>query len=312
MTQGFLIGDALTDGFRLIGRKPLNVLAWGILLTLPVLLSAFLVIDMIASIGVDAMAAEDPGPEAFAAIMRVQALSGLLNLLQMCVYVLVIAAVCRAVLWPGRAPGRIFDLRVGMDEARVAVACVAIMIGCYGVLFVILLLAFAFGAALWMVSEAAAMSLGVIVGLAGLVGVAWAALRASMIIPASVGLKDFAFVDGWRLTKGRVAPLLGLAVTTFLLAVLVQVLIVTIVAVVVFAISIPFWPQLLAWAEGMAAGAAPQLNAGVVMAVSLALFPVIAAYYGVITVVTTAPWVSACRQMLDAKARDETSVAALS
>lgn len=209
MTQGFLIGDALTDGFRLIGRKPLNVMAWGILLTLPVLLSAFLVIDMIASIGVDAMAAEEPGPEAFAAIMRVQALSGLLNLSQVCVYVLVIAAVCRAVLWPGRAPGRIFDLRVGMDEARVAVACVAIMIGCYGVLFVILLLAFAFGAALWMVSEAAAMSLGVIVGLAGLVGVAWAALRASMIIPASVGLKDFAFVDGWRLTKGRVAPLLG-------------------------------------------------------------------------------------------------------
>lgn len=312
MTQGFLIGDALTDGFRLIGRKPLNVMAWGILLTLPVLLSAFLVIDMLASIGVDAMAAEEPGPEAFAAIMRVQALSGLLNLLQMCVYVLVIAAVCRAVLWPGRAPGRIFDLRVGMDEARVAVACVAIMIGCYGVLFVILLLAFAFGAALWMVSEAAAMSMGVIVGLAGLFGVAWAALRASMIIPASVGLKDFAFVDGWRLTKGRVAPLLGLAVTTFLLAVLVQILIVTIVAVVVFAISIPFWPQLLAWAEGMAAGAAPQLNAGVVMAVSLALFPVIAAYYGVITVVTTAPWVSACRQMLDAKARDETSVAALS
>jgi hypothetical protein len=312
MTQGFLIGDALTDGFRLIGRKPLNVMAWGILLTLPVLLSAFLVIDMLASIGVDAMAAEEPGPEAFAAIMRVQALSGLLNLLQMCVYVLVIAAVCRAVLWPGRAPGRIFDLRVGMDEARVAVACVAIMIGCYGVLFVILLLAFAFGAALWMVSEAAAMSLGVIVGLAGLVGVAWAALRASMIIPTSVGLKDFAFVDGWRLTKGRVAPLLGLAVTTFLLAVLVQVLIVTIVAVVVFAISIPFWPQLLAWAEGMEAGAAPQLNAGVVMAVSLALFPVIAAYYGVITVIMTAPWVSACRQMLDAKARDETSVAALS
>ena len=312
MTQGFLIGDALTDGFRLIGRKPLNVMAWGILLTLPVLLSAFLVIDMIASIGVDAMAAEEPGPEAFAAIMRVQALSGLLNLSQVCVYVLVRAAVCRAVLWPGRAPGRIFDLRVGMDEARVAVACVAIMIGCYGVLFVILLLAFAFGAALWMVSEAAAMSLGVIVGLAGLVGVAWAALRASMIIPASVGLKDFAFVDGWRLTKGRVAPLLGLAVTTFLLAVLVQVLIVTIVAVVVFAISIPFWSQLLAWVEGMAAGAAPQLNAGVVMAVSLALFPVIAAYYGVITVITTAPWVSACRQMLDAKARDETSVAALS
>ena len=312
MTQGFLIGDALTDGFRLIGRKPLNVMAWGILLTLPVLLSALLVIDMIASIGVDAMAAEEPGPEAFAAIMRVQALSGLLNLSQVCVYVLVIAAVCRAVLWPGRAPGRIFDLRVGMDEARVAVACVAIMIGCYGVLFVILLLAFAFGAALWMVSEAAAMSLGVIVGLAGLVGVAWAALRASMIIPASVGLKDFAFVDGWRLTKGRVAPLLGLAVTTFLLAVLVQVLIVTIVAVVVFEMSIPFWPQLLAWAEGMEAGAAPQLNAGVVMAVSLALFPVIAAYYGVITVITTAPWVSACRQMLDAKARDETSVAALS
>ena len=312
MTQGFSIGDALTDGFRLIGRKPLNVLAWGLLLTLPVLMSAFLVVDMIAAIGVDAIAAKEPGPEAFAAIMRMQAISGLLNLMQMGVYVLVAAAVCRAVLWPGRTPGRVFDLRVGMDEARVAVAWVALMIGCYGVLFVILLLAFAFGAALWMVSEAVAVSLGVMVGLAGLAGVAWAALRASMIVPASVGLKDFAFVDGWRLTKGRVAPLLGLAVTTFLLALLVQILVMTVVAVVGVAISIPFWPQLLAWAESMKGGGPPQFNVGVVMAVSLALFPVIAAYYGVIIVITTAPWASACRQLLDAKARDETSAAALS
>ena len=158
-----------------------------------------LVVDMVAAIGVDAMAAQEPGPEAFAAMMRMQALSGLVNLLQLCGFVLIIAAICRAVLWPERTPGRIFDLRVGMDEARVAVACVALMIGCYGVLFVILLLAFAFGAALWMVSEAAAVSLGVIVGLAGLVGVAWAALRATAAKPVMNMMRR----PGWRAAATR-------------------------------------------------------------------------------------------------------------
>lgn len=310
MTRDFSIGEALTDGFRLIRRRPLGVFAWGALLTLPLLLSVFLMVDLMASLGLDAMFADKAGPQAFAAMMRLQALSGLLNVLQLGGYVLIVAAVCRAVLWPERAPGRFFDLRIGMDEARVAVACLAVLVGFYGVMIVILLLAFAFGAALWMVSEAAAVILGVLVGLAGLVGAAWAALRASMILPASVALKDFAFVAGWRMTQGRVALLLGLFVATFAVAMLVQMLVMTVAALIALGISIPFWPQLAAWAESAHAGSAPSVNPGLIVMLGIAAFPVIAAYYGVVAVITTAPGVSACRQML--AARDETSVVEVS
>lgn len=310
MTHGFSIGEALADGFRLIRRRPLGVFAWGALLTVPLLLTMFLMIDLMASVGLDAMTADEPGPQAFAAMMRLQALSGLLNVLQLGGYVMVVAAVCRAVLWPERTPGRVFDLRIGMDEARVAVAGLAVLVGFYGVMVVILMLAFAFGAALWMVSEVAAVILGVLVGVSGLIGVVWAALRASMILPASVALKDFAFVAGWRMTQGQVSPLLGLFVAMFAIAMFIQILVMTVAALIALGISIPFWPQLAAWADGANAGATPPINSGLIVALGIAAFPVIAAYYGVVTVITTAPCVSTCRQML--AARDETAVAEVS
>jgi hypothetical protein len=310
MTHGFSIGEALADGFRLIRRRPLGVFAWGALLTVPLLLSMFLMIDLMASLGLDAMTADEPGPQAYAAIMRLQALSGLLNVLQLGGYVLIVAAVCRAVLWPERAPGRFFDLRIGMDEARVAVAGLAVLVGFYGVMVVILMLAFAFGAALWMVSEAAAVILGVLVGVSGLIGAAWAALRASMILPASVALKDFAFVTGWKMTQGRVSPLLGLFVAMVAIAILIQVLVMTVAALIALGLSIPFWPQLAAWAAGAQAGSTPPLSSSLIVTLGIAVFPMIALYYGVVTVIMTAPYVSACRQML--AARDETSMVEVS
>ena len=85
-------------------------------------------IDLLMTIGLEAMAENaDASPQALAAMMRMQAWSMLINVVQLIGYVLIIAAICRAVLWPERAPGRFFDLRVGMDEARVAVAGLAVM-----------------------------------------------------------------------------------------------------------------------------------------------------------------------------------------
>lgn len=119
MTHGFQIDEALSDGFRLIRRRPGDVLAWGVILALPVMLSVIVMIDLFMTIGPEAMAEDaDPSPQALAAMMRMQAWSMLINVVQLIGYVLIIAAICRAVLWPERAPGRFFDLRVGMDEAK--------------------------------------------------------------------------------------------------------------------------------------------------------------------------------------------------
>lgn len=298
MTHGFQIDEALADAFRLIRRRPGDVFAWGVILTLPVLLSVVLMVHLLMSVGLEAMSESDPlSPEAVAALMRMQAWSMLINVVQLVGFVLIIGAVCRAVLWPERKPGRFFDLRVGLDEARVAVAGLAVMAGCYGVMLVVMLLAFAFGAAFWMVSETAAVILGVAVGLAGIVGIAWAGLRTSMIMPLSIASQDFAFVAGWRMTKGRVGVLLGLFVATFAVTILVHVLFMVAAGLIALGVSIPFWPQLAAWAES-AQGGFPAFNPAVVAAAGVAAFVAIAAYYGVIVAVWIAPGVSACRQML--------------
>src|SRR5690606_715726 len=99
MTHGFQIDEALTDGFRLIRRRPGSVLAWGVILALPLLLSAIVMIDLFMTIGLDAMAENaDPSPQAIAAMMRMQAWAMLINVIQMVGFVLIIAAICRAVL----------------------------------------------------------------------------------------------------------------------------------------------------------------------------------------------------------------------
>jgi hypothetical protein len=312
MTHGFQIDEALADGFRLIRRRPGSVFAWGVVLALPVLLSAIVMIDLLMTIGLEAMAENaDASPQALAAMMRMQAWSMLINVVQLIGYVLIIAAICRAVLWPERAPGRFFDLRVGMDEARVAVAGLAVMAGCYGVMLVVLLLAFAFGAAFWMVSETAAVVLGVAVGLAGIVGIVWAGLRTSMIMPLSIASQDFAFVAGWKMTKGRVGMLLGLFVATLAVTFLVHVLFLIVAGLIALGVSIPFWPQLAVWAQS-ASSELPAFNPLVVAVAGVAAFIAIAAYYGVIVAIWIAPGVSACRQMLAMQKQDETGAATLS
>ncbi|HRL06308.1 MAG TPA: hypothetical protein PL098_06290 [Brevundimonas diminuta] len=312
MTHGFQIDVALSDGFHLIRRRPGDVLAWGVILALPVMLSVIVMIDLFMTIGPEAMAEDaDPSPQALAAMMRMQAWSMLINVVQLVGYVLIIAAICRAVLWPERAPGRFFDLRVGMDEARVAVAGLAVMAGCYGVMLVVVLLAFAFGAAFWMVSETAAVIMGVAVGLAGIVGIAWAALRTSMIMPLSIASQDFAFVSGWKMTKGRVGVLLGLFAATIAITLVIHVLFLVVAGLIALGVSIPFWPQLAAWVES-AQGGVPDFNLGVAVAVGVAAFVMIAIYYGIIVAIWIAPGVSACRQMLATQKQDETGAAALS
>jgi hypothetical protein len=311
MTKTFSIGDALVTGFALIRRRPLDVWVWGALVALPLLLSLWVVLDMIAAAPFADAAGETASAEFIASVLRTQVLSGLLNVLQLLAYVAVIAAICRAVLRPEAPRGRFFDLKVGMDEARVAVAGLAFLIGFYVAALVVALLGFAFGAALWMVSEAAAVALGIAVGLAGLVAVAWLALRACMILPASIALGDFAFAAGWSLTRGQVANLLGLAVATVAIGLVIQMLVMIVAVVVGLGFGFAFWPQLQAWSQAMEGHSALPINWPLAIGLSLLLFPFAAAFYGALTVIGTAPYASACGQLLALKTQDAAAGAEL-
>lgn len=307
MTKTFSIGDALMAGFELIRRRPLDVWVWGALVASPLLLFVWMVLDMVGAIPLAEMAGDTPDPQFLFAFARMQAVSGLVNILQLVVYVVVIAAVCRAVIKPDAPRGRFFGLKIGMDEARVAVAMVAIVVAFYAAAFLILLLAFAFGALLWMVSEAAAVGLGIVTGLAGLAAVVWLGLRACLIIPASVALNDFAFVQGWSLTRGHVAHLLGLAVSALAVVIIVQLLVMVAAIIVALGMGLAFWPHIQAWGEAMEGGAALAINWPLAIGGSLLVFPFAAAFYGAMTVIGTAPYAAACGQLLAAKGEDAPS-----
>lgn len=311
MTRTFSIGEALVAGFQLIRRRPLDAWVWGGLIALPLLLSFWLVLKMMA-VAPLAAATDETAVSAFImSIMRVQALSWLLNILQMLAYVAVMAAIYRAVLRPQAPRGRFFDLRVGMDEARVFVAGLLIVIGFYGGGILIGLLAFAFGAAMWMVSEMAAVALGAAIGLIGLVAVAWIMLRASLIMSASIALEDFAFASGWALTRGHVAKLLGLAVATLAIVLIVQMLAMTVVMAIGMGFGFALWPQIEAWTRAMEWNSAIPINWPLAVSLSLLAWPVAAAFYGALTVIVTAPSASACGQLLARKTQDAAPAAGL-
>ncbi|AYG95966.1 hypothetical protein D8I30_12865 [Brevundimonas naejangsanensis] len=307
MTKTISIGDALMTGFELIRRRPLDVWVWGALTASPLLLFFWMILNMVGAIPLAEMAGDTPDPQFLLAFARVQALSGLVNILQLVVYVVVVGAVCRAVLKPDAPRGRFFGLKIGMDEARVAVTLVAIVVAFYAAAFLIVLLAFAFGALLWMASEAAAVGLGIVAGLAGLVAVVWLGLRACLIIPASVALDDFAFVQGWSLTRGHVAHLLGLAAATVAVVILVQILVMAAAVIVALGLGLAFWPHIQAWGDAIDGGAALAINWPLAIGASLLVFPFAAAFYGAMTAISTAPYAAACGQLLAAKGEDAPS-----
>lgn len=307
MTKTFSIGDALMAGFQLIRRRPLDVWVWGALTASPLLLFFWMILDMAGAIPLAEMARDTPDPQFLLAFVRMQAVSGLVNILQLGVYVLVVAAICRAVVKPEAPRGRFFGLKVSMDEVRVAVTLVAIVVAFYAAAFLIVLLAFAFGAVLWMASETAAVGLGIAAGAAGLVAVGWLGLRACLIIPASVAMDDFAFVQGWSLTRGHVGHLLGLAAATVAVVIIAQILVMVAAVIVALGLGLAFWPHIQAWGEAMDGGGVVAINWPLAIGASLLAFPFAAAFYGAISAIGVAPYAAACGQLLAPKREDAPS-----
>lgn len=311
MSGRFSIGEALGSGFTVIRRRPWAVLAWGALMTVPAILSLWLVLGLFDAFGVGVLEAEEPSPQAFAAMMQFQAGSWALNILQMLIYVLLITGIARAVFYPERR-GRFFDLRLGMDEVRVAVTGLAFILGFYAAVLILALLAVAVGAALWSLSKPAGVGIGVLVAIAGGVGIAWAALRASLIMPASVALGDFAFVQGWRMTRGQAWRLLGLTLALVAVVLLIELAIMAVAILIAMGFGFAFWSQLGAWFDGVDPQAAWNVNWTLVLWIGLLATPFVAALYGAITAISVAPYASACRQLLAQTGRDETAGSALS
>lgn len=121
----FSIMDAATEPFRLVGRRPLATIVWGLVMLAPSLLVIGAMIPLLSEMAAsgafsaDALVAAEsdamPFGENMASMMQFQIWSNLAQLLGLLSLVIVTAAIIRAV-HEGRKGDGAFFLRIGMAE----------------------------------------------------------------------------------------------------------------------------------------------------------------------------------------------------
>ena len=232
MTQGFSIGQALAAPFHLVRRQPLAVLVWGLLILLPSIASVALSFAMMGDI---AVMNPDADPDVILPrMMQFQAGSMLLSLLQIAASLVIATAVIRATLNIGRREA-FFFMRLSMDELRYVVVAIATFGGVYIAMIVLMLVGGTAGLALWAIGEPWNWIAAFLIALVCIAALMLALLRVSLIAPATILYRDFAFKHGWALAKGQVLKLLGLALLIALIGIVIWS---AVVAVVVFGLTI--------------------------------------------------------------------------
>ena len=242
----FSIMSAAAEPFRLVGRRPLATIVWGLVMLAPSLIVIGAMVPFFSELAAsgafspEAMAAaeadEMPFGSDMATMMQFQIWSNLAQLLGMLSVLVVTAAIIRGV-FAGRKGDKAFFLRIGMAELQVAVVGVAIGIGVFFIALIAILLAVGIGFAVWQLGDpwrwlvCTVLGIGVVVGLILLWG------RLSLLAPACIHYKTFAFEEGWKLGRGKTWSLFGLWLVLFLIAMLVGIAFMMLFMLVVFAVG---------------------------------------------------------------------------
>lgn len=231
--MSFSATDAAFEGFRLVRRNPMALVAWTLVYLIYTLAALFASGGMMRSMAVwmEQVEALENGPaptspEAFAPIMEsyFAAMSHMLWAipLSMIISAVLMAAVVRAVLQPDA--GGFGYLRLGMDEVRAFVVTLVI-----GILTAIAAaVAFVVAGIAGGVAVASFEGWGVLVMVLAMLAagafVVWLVVRWSLAIPITVAEKRFAIFDSFAMTRGRFWPLLGMAVIAGVMALVVMLL----------------------------------------------------------------------------------------
>lgn len=312
---------AATAGFGVIGRNPVAVVVWGLVLLLvgvaPVLLVMGGFMSNIIQLAALQEAGVEPDPAMVAPMMAsIMVFYPVLFITAILVRVIMTGAIFRAVLEPENR--RWFYVRLGSQELWIAVVFVVIAVvgGVLGGVFGIFIgatagaTAIAGGVAsseppLWIVPLIAVLVI------AGGVAFLWLALRFSMALPMTFAERQFRLFESWSFTRGNAGGLFLVGLLAFLLVIVLEI-VASIIGMIVIG-------TLLAGAVGVSgmdeqametffqqppavwvAALAPWLIfGGLVASVLGAIF----------TTMFTAPWAEAYRQLRGEPATSEPAAA---
>ena len=313
----YSIGDVGTAGFRLIGRKPLTVAAWGlfifIFLALPVAMVLATVgpnfADMMHEIKAAAAAGEEPD---FHDMARMQSgwfmINPLINLLSIVGRAVLTAAVFRAVLEPKRSA--FAYLRLGAQELWIGLVLIVEAILLVTAICVAIIPVAVVAGILGASHEVgAAVAVGFAGGLAILVGMIWLVLRFSMALPLSFVERRFALFESWNFTKGATGNLLLTALLVMVLIILMETALMAIGGAVLFSTgaAVDFDPEVLRRFFDQPVDVWLRTLAPIVLGIAL-LGSLVASIFNTVAV---APW-AAAYQALAKRFTPEPGVAGLS
>ncbi|CAN5274717.1 hypothetical protein BH10PSE1_BH10PSE1_05060 [soil metagenome] len=222
----FSASDAAFEGFRIVRRKPLSVVAWalayivffavGFALVGKPALAILQQVESLKGSSEPTMAELEPIFQGYGLVF------GVIWPLSILLGTMLSTAVARAVVQPSASA--FGYLRLGMDELRVfgAMVVLVILLGVYyGVSIGVCvgLGVYAHASGQWW-----GWLLCVLAGIGAFLGLIWLAVRLSLMVPIIVAENRFALFDSFALTKGRFWPLLGMALLAFIMMIVVSVI----------------------------------------------------------------------------------------
>ena len=208
----FSATDAAFEGFRVVRRAPMSLVYWALFYVVvmavafammgPSLASAMAAAERLESVGTPTLDDFMPIINSFGLVFSILLPVSLLSSAVMS------AAIARSVLYPTQKA--LGYLRFGADELRVLAVSVAL-----GIIFIVLMgliwgMTFALGAAavntpvLWLIV--------VVFFLVAWAAFIWLLVRLSLAVPMTLAEKRIVLFDSFRLTKGHLWPLLGMAI----------------------------------------------------------------------------------------------------
>lgn len=222
----FSASEAAFEGFRIVRRRPLAVLAWA-LSYIVVFVVAFAIIGKPALMLVQQVEAlqgnTEPTMAELGPLMQGYALVfGVVWPLSILLSTMLSTAIARSVVEPKASAFGYF--RLGMDELRVFGATVVIVLLMFAYYAVAVGVCVVLGVSAHLSGQSWVWLLCVLAGIAAFAGLIWLAVRLSLMVPIIVAEKRFTLFDSFKLTKGRFWPLFGMAVLAFVMMVVVSLL----------------------------------------------------------------------------------------